>query len=131
MRKSFIFTMAFVYGIFSLGLNVQIQYCSGHLSGIDLFQVYEEKCDDNSTVTCCGTEHCCCTFQDIYVSIDDEHSPSFRQVAIDFFEFPFVNEAFVCIQYSGIYNTNIGFVAEEGPPDIPLFIKYKSLTYYG
>jgi hypothetical protein len=123
--------MAFVYGLFSLGLYVQIQYCSGHLSGIDLFRFSEEKCKDNSASTCCETEHCCCTFQDIYLSIDDKHSPSFTQFIIGVFEFPVVNDVFDCIQYSGIFKMNVGFFVDEGPPDISLFIKYGSLTYYG
>jgi hypothetical protein len=131
MKKSFIILMAFVYGVFSLGLNVQVHYCGGHFSGIDLFQISHENCNTSQAGSCCATDNCCCTFKNIYLSLDDDHSPSFGQVLFHPFEFAFKNEVFISIQNTGISARDEYILDNKAPPDIPLFLKYQSLTYYG
>ena len=129
MRKLFISIIASVYLLLSVGIAKSTHFCMGKEVNMEYFSHEAEGCfaSDTRKMPCC---------QDVteILSVDDEHQP------VDFSK-SFVNSfsilpALFALEYNSWINLSLEHDFEEipDPPklgQLPLYLSFQSLTYYG
>lgn len=81
MKRLFAITIMVWYAVLSMGFQIHVHYCCGNVAGIAInqFSVEEENC--------CGSHHegcslanACCSSDDFYLALEEEHKTPSEQI---------------------------------------------------
>lgn len=132
MRKFVLISIALVYTLLSLGVNLQLHYCCGKLADVQLVGAKSDCCESaESEDHGCTLNHKCCTNEDVKILIEDEHQPS--QFKVVFNSFAAISLPHIVAEFpiSAISKQKISFGANSDPPDqLPIYLMQQSLLLY-
>jgi hypothetical protein len=122
-----IFMMNF-YLVMSIGVQLHLHYCCGHLSDIHLLG--QEACNHHQE----DSDHCCqknecCSFVHLYLKVDDSHHPT-ASTAFEPFEIGAIESAVIdCCPFAPLHSSHV--VAQDfSPPIERRYVLFQSLMLY-
>lgn len=128
MKKLAAILFSAFYLIATVGVAVNVHYCQGEIQSIEIF-TGENSC-------CCGDKasaNACCQFDSQLIQFENELASlsNFRlNMEEPVCELPFLAEHFAEPVYSSEFSP-FYTEAECLPPELPAWLKYCSLVYYG
>ena len=129
MKRLLLIIMLGVYTLLSVGMQLHLHYCCGHLSDFHFLPVEDCSHDAESEDDHCCKKGNCCSFIHIDLKVDDSHQPSetARYTPIEINQSP-VN----CFPQLCEVHNDRGFVSEShsAPPIKRRYVLYRSLVLY-
>ena len=130
MKRIALIMILGVYTILSVGVQLHLHYCCGHLSDFHFIPI--EHCDHHETSEhsepCCEKENCC-AFLHIDLKVHDSHQPSETASFIPFEavdSFPISSPRDIAEFPSHSVAANLDF----SPPDNRRYLLFHSLVLY-
>lgn len=126
MKRSIAVIVVALYGLLSIGVHVHLHYCCGKLSGLHLVSGADGCCGSESHEGC-SVEHACCSYEEIDLSIQEDHYRSFFQLTIPQVEEISYPEFFAVLsdQPKAPLSTVGDFAVKR-----KLYLEFSSLIYY-
>lgn len=130
MKRFSLLTVLSVYILLSVGVQLHLHYCCGHLA--DFHFISSQRCEENAgeedNDTCCGKSHCC-SYVHINLKVDDSHQPSetarFEPIILENpsqFSFP--------LPKNNISRCDVPKEKNAPPPDDGRYLRFHSLVLY-
>ena len=127
MKRLLLIAMVCLYSLLTLGVQIHLHYCCGHLADLHFFE--EQHCDHHDEHEHCGTTGNCCSFIHLDLKVDDSHEPSAmaRFISLTVLE-PVVY--FVPIAVHSVF-PGIEFSEKDfPPPNSRRYLLFQSLVLY-